>query len=227
MRVFFETGFDIVYLLSVIIIAIVMIKNSNSKEVKSFGFMALVLGIGDSFHLIPRMMALISGEGFEKFAYSLGTGKLVTSITMTYFYILLYGIYKRRYKVENTRKLDIIIYFLAVLRIFMCMLPQNQWTNYNQPFQWAVYRNIPFLIMGIIIIVLFYKAQKKYKDRNFKYMWLTIVLSFAFYIPVVIFSSINEKIGMLMIPKTLAYVWTVLIGFKEFKKIGEKNEKIN
>ena len=37
------------------------------------------------------------------------------------------------------------------------------------------------------------------------------VLSFAFYIPVVLLADVIPMIGMLMIPKTCAYVWTVLI----------------
>ena len=41
-------------------------------------------------------------------------------------------------------------------------------------------------------------------------MWLTIVLSFGFYIPVVLWADAVPLIGMLMIPKTCAYVWTVL-----------------
>ena len=41
---------------------------------------------------------------------------------------------------------------------------------------------------------------------------ITIVLSFGFYIPVVLWADTIPMIGMLMIPKTCAYVWTVLIG---------------
>ena len=55
-------------------------------------------------------------------------------------------------------------------------------------------------------------------DRSFRWMWLTIVLSFAFYIPVVLWADVIPMIGMLMIPKTCAYVWTVLIGYKAMKK---------
>ncbi len=43
-------------------------------------------------------------------------------------------------------------------------------------------------------------------------------------LPVVLWGDIYPLIGMLMIPKTLAYVWTVLIGFNEmrgFKKLKE------
>ena len=49
-------------------------------------------------------------------------------------------------------------------------------------------------------------------------MWLTIVLSFAFYIPVVLWADLVPAIGFLMMPKTCAYVWTVLIGFMSMRK---------
>lgn len=52
-------------------------------------------------------------------------------------------------------------------------------------------------------------------------MWLTIVISFGFYIPVVLFADMVPMIGMLMIPKTLAYVWTVWIGYHAMKKEGK------
>ena len=46
---------------------------------------------------------------------------------------------------------------------------------------------------------------------------ITIVLSFGFYIPVVLWAEVVPAIGMLMIPKTCAYVWTVLIGYNAMK----------
>ena len=64
-----------------------------------------------------------------------------------------------------------------------------------------------------------YKRQaRKNGDRAFRWMWLTIVLSFGFYIPVVLWSGTYPMVGMLMIPKTCAYVWTVLIGYSVMKK---------
>ena len=37
-------------------------------------------------------------------------------------------------------------------------------------------------------------------------------------IPVVLWADVVPMIGMLMIPKTCAYVWTVVIGYKAMKK---------
>ena len=71
--------------------------------------------------------------------------------------------------------------------------------------------------MGLLIIVLFYRSAKEHDDSAFRWMWLTIVLSFGFYIPVVLWANTVPMIGMLMIPKTCAYVWTVLIGYSAMK----------
>lgn len=71
--------------------------------------------------------------------------------------------------------------------------------------------------MGLIIIYLFYKSSREQNDKLFKNMWLTIVISFGFYLPVVLFADLVPIIGMLMIPKTLAYVWTVWIGYHAMK----------
>ena len=39
-----------------------VIKSKNNKQFKLFGIMAVVLGLGDSFHLIPRAVALCTTE---------------------------------------------------------------------------------------------------------------------------------------------------------------------
>ncbi len=42
--------------------------------------------------------------------------------------------------------------------------------------------------------------------------------------PVVLWADVNPMIGMLMIPKTCAYVWTVLIGYNAMKaETGNQN----
>ena len=217
MQAIVETGFDAVYLISVIAIGIIMIvKSKGNKEYRLFGAMAVVLGVGDSFHLVPRALALCT-TGLENFTVPLGMGKFITSITMTIFYILLYYIWRIRYDIKDQKNVTLAIYVLSALRIILCLFPQNDWLSATAPFSWGIYRNIPFALLGLLIIVLFYKSAKEHNDTEFKYMWLTIVLSFGFYIPVVLWADVVPMIGMLMIPKTCAYVWTVWIGFKAMK----------
>lgn len=217
MQAIMETLFDVVYLLTVMTVGIIMIRKSKgNKEYLLFGIMAVVLGAGDAFHLIPRAYAL-STTGLENYTVALGIGKLITSITMTCFYVILYYVWRIRYDVQGKKILTISMYVLAVLRILLCLLPQNEWTAADAPISFAIYRNLPFALMGILIIVLFYQEAKKHKDHAYRFMWLTIVLSFAFYIPVVLWADAIPLIGMLMIPKTCAYVWTILIGFFDMK----------
>lgn len=101
MRAIFETLFDIVYLVTVITIGIHMIRGSKgNRQFQLFGWMAVVLGAGDSFHLVPRALALCT-TGFVAYAVQLGLGKWITSITMTVFYVLLYYVWRERYQVKN------------------------------------------------------------------------------------------------------------------------------
>ena len=86
MQAIVETLFDAVYLTSVIAIGVTMIvKSRGNKEYWLFGIMAVVLGAGDAFHLVPRALALCT-TGLENFIVPLGIGKFITSITMTIFY---------------------------------------------------------------------------------------------------------------------------------------------
>ena len=182
MQAIVETLFDTVYLITVITLGVIMIRRGGSRQYRPFGIMAVVLGLGDSFHLVPRAIALCT-TGLENFTTALGIGKLITSVTMTVFYVLLYYVWRNRYQVEGRDGLTTMVYVLSALRIALC-------------------------------IMLFFQEAKAQNDTAFRWMWLTIVLSFGFYIPVVLWADVIPMIGMLMIPKTCAYVWTVLIGYR-------------
>lgn len=215
MQAIMETAFDIVYLTTVITLGILMLKIAKgNKQYSLFGIMAITLGAGDAFHLVPRAIALCT-TGLENYTVSLGIGKFITSITMTVFYVLLYYVWRERYHVEGKTSLTAAIYTLSLARIVLCFFPQNMWTDANPPLSWAIYRNIPFALLGLIIIVFFFNSAKKNNDKAYRFMWLTIVLSFGFYIPVVLWADTSPLIGMLMIPKTCAYVWTVIIGYRD------------
>lgn len=218
MQAIMESLFDVIYLSTVTFLGLQMfIGSKNNTLFKLFGIMTILLGFGDAFHLVPRMISLWD-KGPETYAFSLGLGKLITSVTMTVFYVILYHVWEMYYKIRNNRNITIIIYFLALVRIGLLFFPQNDWFNLNSPVLWGIYRNIPFAIMGLIILVLFYRESKETNDQVFKYMWLAILLSFGFYVPVVLWADVYPLVGMLMIPKTCAYVWAVWMGYKEFKR---------
>lgn len=241
MQAIFETAFDAVYLVTVVTLGIIMIKRSlcaacfdeaesgafshGRRQYLLFGIMAVTLGAGDAFHLVPRAAALCT-TGLESYTAALGMGKLITSVTMTAFYVLLYYVWRSRYMVKGKSVITVAVWICAAVRAVLCLLPQNMWTSPDAPLSWGIYRNIPFAVLGGIIVVLFLQSAKKCGDGRFRFLWLTVVLSFGFYIPVVLFADAVPIIGMLMIPKTCAYVWTVLIGFNAMR--GDlKNEKVS
>lgn len=206
-----EALFCVFYLIFTTVTGIKILKNSRgNQEIKLYGIMTLTLVFGDSFHLVPRILAALNPA--VDYSFSLGIGKMITSITMTIFYLMMYFIYEKRYG-EKNRGLGKVMILLSVIRIGLCLLPQNDWTGAD-PVIWGIYRNIPFTIMGILMVVLYFKRRD---DKAYHFMWLVILLSFAFYIPVVVWSDLSPMIGMLMLPKTCMYMWIVVMGFKQSK----------
>ena len=71
MQAIFETTFDVIYLLTVITLGVFMIcKSKGRKQYLLYGIMAVTLGAGDSFHLVPRAVALCT-TGLESYTAAL------------------------------------------------------------------------------------------------------------------------------------------------------------
>ncbi|GHU67491.1 hypothetical protein AGMMS49983_18900 [Clostridia bacterium] len=218
MQAIMEPVFEIAYLVFTMIIGIIMIvKSGNDKSYRLFGTAALLLAVGDSFHLIPRMLGLITDTLSEN-VFALGVGTLITSITMTIFYVLIFHFWQLRSDTPANKSLSAIIYMLAIARIVLCLFPQNEWFTADSPLSWGIIRNIPFVIMGIILIVLFAKN----KIEGFRFAPLAIFFSFLLYIPVVLWADTIPLIGMLMLPKTICYVWFIVMGYRQSRRAVRK-----
>lgn len=209
-----ESIFDIAYLGFAIISGILLLKKACSrKEIALMGLAALVLGLGDAFHLIPRVLAYWSVSDFTA---ALGIGKLITSVTMTIFYLLLEYVRLQRFHKGQKNHTTIALWVLSMIRIILCLLPQNAWTSEDAPLSWGIWRNIPFALIGIITVVRWFTDAKN--DRVFKFLYLAVLLSFAFYLPVVVLSDAIPVIGMLMLPKTVMYIWIICMFLKAQKE---------
>ena len=205
-----ESTFDILYLLFAIISGIVMLRRASDKEGRLMGLSALILGLGDAFHLVPRVMNYFLDSDLTA---ALGIGKLVTSVTMTVFYVLLYYIWRQVYGAPDKKATGVVIWSLAAIRVVLCMFPQNGWLSNSSDVTWGIIRNVPFVILGAIICVLFFLSRKS--DRTLRFLWLLILLSFAFYIPVAVAAGIVPMLGMLMLPKTICYILMIVCFLKK------------
>ena len=204
-----ESAFDILYLLFAITSGIIILVRRRDAVGRLMGFAALILGCGDAFHLVPRVLNYFVDKDFTAW---LGFGKLVTSITMTIFYLLVFFLHTKLFDWKKNEKNAVMIslFILTVCRISMCLMPGNRWLTGDGTMFWGFVRNIPFVAIGVLIVMIYFVRRRE--NKNFKRMWLYVTLSFLFYIPVATVVSLLPMLGMLMLPKTVCYI-LMLISF--------------
>lgn len=218
-----EGIFDVFYLITVLTAGVTMFLNSKDDFLcKLFSYSVLILGIGDTTHLVPRLISMISG-GFDKFKRSIGFGKLMTSITITFYYIIMFYFINYKYNDFN-QQLNYAFLAISALRFIIIILPQNEWFTTGGSMTMNYLRNLPFLFMGIIVIYRFYLFRNV--DEDFKYVYLAIIISFGFYLPVILFAHKYPIIGMLMIPKTVAYLYIVYVGYKHYIGFSSQSSEL-
>lgn len=210
----FEVIFDIGYLIFDLIAGIIFFIFSKANPLFIlYGILTLTLCFGDAFHLIPRVKRALYGSN-KKINRQLGLGLQVSSITMTIFYILLLYIWKLTFpELKAPFIIEIIVWITGIIRIFICFLPQNNWLTNGGNMKLSIIRNSVFAITGLGIIIL-YIISGNTNNYNMTRMVWTIIISFVCYLPVTIFSKKYPKIGMLMIPKTCAYIWIIVMGLQ-------------
>lgn len=203
----FEIFFDGLYLSLVIFLGIRMLLIEN-KDSKILGSMTLLLGLGDSFHLVPRIIANVETNGFIVNSFGLFLGTRVSAITMSVFYLLFY-FYIKKTKNMREKGLDLAMVILFALRLVTVIMTLNHSEKMD------IISNLPFVLMGLIDILLLYKDKNK---EDFKNLYIFVFFSFLFYVPVVLLKGTYSMIGALMMPKTVMYVLIVLKLYKNLKK---------
>ena len=208
-----ESVFCIGYLLFDLIAGIIFLANSSDRLFLLYGIMTLLLGFGDAFHLVPRVVKHLKGES-ERVRWWMNFGLAVTSVTMTVFYIILFYIWKIQNVGQGTQTISSltavftgIIWGMALARIVICLFPQNDWFGDGNK-KLSLCRNIIFSMIGAAEIILFLMMGGAYGIT----MAVCIFLSFLCYVPVTLFAKENPKVGMLMIPKTIMYIIMISLG---------------
>ena len=77
----------------------------------------------------------------------------------------------------------------------------------------SVIRNGVFAITGIGVIIL-YAISRNTGGYDMTRMVAAILISFGCYLPVTLFSKKKPMVGILMIPKTCAYMWIIIMGLQ-------------
>ena len=136
--------------------------------------MTFLLAGGDAFHLIPRIIANLR-PGWPDQKRWLGLGNLISSITMTLFYVALARVMDISEPGIMPAALPVVLIILSVIRICLCCAPANNWSGDGGSQRWRLYRNIPFLITGIMTVLYLTVLYRKWL------LAVLVALSFFFY----------------------------------------------
>ncbi len=217
-----EIIFDILYLIVIWTLVSLMIrKRANlSESCRITGVLFIIafflLALGDSGHVGFRVVAYFMG-GLESNPLLVGAGSLATAVTITLFYMLIAEIWRVRYG----KKRGIAWWALiaaGVVRLALMIPAANQWGSAVPPYGWQLARNIPLVVQGLGAALLLLVSGLRGKDKLSIKISLMIFVSYLCYIPVILFYNQLPVIGMLMIPKTIAYVAAAFFAYSLFRR---------
>ena len=205
-----ESIFDIAYLSFAFITSGIFFSHGTDPVFFWYGWLTFILGAGDAFHLVPRVVHHLRGDS-ERVQWWLYLGLIVSSLTMTVFYIILVRIWTLLFDPTSISSVFMLLVALfSFIRLALCAFPQNKWFS-GGDIKWSFARNLAFLVLGGLVAFLYASIGNTGGYGLWK-MAVAIVISFACYLPVTIWAKTKPAIGMLMIPKTLAYIWMIAMG---------------
>jgi hypothetical protein len=220
-RMWVEVSFNLLYLVVVwgLVIAMsrrlgdVLPEERRTASLIRWAFAALALG--DTGHVGFRVLAYALGDLEASIRILgqeiglVGLGALSTAITVTIFYVLMLAVWRVRFD-GKVGWFEALLLVSAAVRLLLMIPAANQWNNTVPPQPWSLYRNLPLTVLGLGVAYLILRDARKAQDGAFTWIGIMILVSYACYVPVILFVQQAPTIGMLMIPKTLAYV---AIGF--------------
>ena len=217
-RISVEVLFNVTYLIVIWTLVILMahrlpqVAPANRAVAKRLMWAFALLALGDSGHVGFRVVAYALG-GLEANPVLVGMGALSTAYTVTLFYMLMVDIWRLRFR----KPLGIAGWTLlgaGAVRLVIMAFPANHWEQIVAPYDWSLLRNALLVVQGVGVMILILRDAFKTDDTPFKWIGAMIALSYAFYAPVILWSAQIPTLGMLMIPKTCAYVAIAIIGYR-------------
>lgn len=220
-RMWMEISFNVAYLIVIWGLVITMkrqewaVAPEDLRVTRLARWAFTLLALGDTGHVGFRVLAYVQGDlnaTIKLFGQELGLvglGALSTAVTVTFFYALMLEVWRTRFG-KRYGWFEYLLLAAAGLRLLLMIPAANQWNNTVPPQPWSLYRNVPLMILGLGVAFLILRDALKAKDRAFVWIGVMILVSYALYTPVILFVQQVPIIGMLMIPKTMAYV---AIGF--------------
>jgi len=224
-RMWVEISFNVTYLVVVWSLVVMMRQRRSLVAARDRRVADLVLwafallAVGDTGHVGFRVLAYGLGD-LETRLTALGVqfglvgiGALATAVTVTLFYVLVLYMWRARF--EGTFGwFEYMLLAAALVRLALMALPANDWNSVEPIQPWSTLRNLPLMLQGLGVAYLILRDARGARDRTFHWIGVSILVSYACYIPVIFFVQRAPVIGMLMIPKTVAYVVIAALAYR-------------
>jgi hypothetical protein len=222
-----ENVFNAAYLITVWVLVALMAKgcarlSAVDRPLGAHFLLAFVLlAAGDTFHVGARLVTAVLGGSRATVMVGgvassfIGLGMLATAYTVTVFYMVL----AEARKLRSGRRADAAFWIMEVLlgvRLVVMALPGNNWESPVPPVGMGLVRNLPLAVAGVLMAILFIAEGRKGADRAWEGFGWAMIASYGFYTPVILFAARIPMLGLLMIPKTVAYVVMGIIAYRRY-----------
>lgn len=227
-----EIVFNLTYLLVAWGLVLAMLRRRGSVTLDqrraagltiwAFGLLAL----GDTGHVGFRLVAYALGSLESKVVLFgreislVGAGALATAITVTLFYVFMLELWRERFQ-QRYGWFEALLLASVPVRYVLMALPANHWNSVTPPYPFNIIRNLPLMLIGLGVAFLMLRDATRLQDRAFTWIGVSILISYACYMPVIFFVNQVPVLGMLMIPKTMAYVAVGFITYFELFRVEQ------
>lgn len=224
-KMWVEISFNVTYLVVVWSLVVMMrqrrslVADSDRRVAELVLWAFALLAVGDTGHVGFRVLAYGLGDLETRFtAFGaqfglVGIGALATAITVTLFYVLVLYMWRARFE-RTFGWFEYLLLAAPLVRFALMALPANDWNSVEPIQPWSTLRNLPLMLQGLGVAYLILRDARGARDRTFHWIGVSILISYACYIPVIFFVQRAPMIGMLMIPKTVAYVVIAVVAYR-------------
>lgn len=173
--------------------------------------LSFLLGIGDSFYLIPRVRGVIEGKS-GRIERLMMRGIFVSYYTVTASHLILLYIWKELFPPITPFPLcALVIWAAAVFRTGAGIFTAGNMEERRYDRRWILYRTVPLVLTGVFLIILFLLPQGNAGSGYLK-MSLAILVSTGCSIPLEIWYGDVPGIGFFMIPRAVSYAAMMIMG---------------
>ena len=189
---------SLIFLSFTLVIGIIIFVKRKGVTDVHMAASSVLISVGMSAHLLLWSINYF----YTHISYSLfGFSKLIASMAIAGYLVYLFYIWGMVYRSSLFRRFIPFVWVLFIARVILSLFPGNAWfvdILVDTKIEWAIFRNIPLMLLAGILVFLWFDRRKRIK--RFRFMWLLILLMMLLFLPFSIASDLNLGLRALMIP---------------------------